>query len=226
MKQEWCIGEINGEYIYRMEDLLYLYAESFHACEPLVCFDERPYQLLDDIVEPLPIEPEQPVRIDYQYSREGMCNLFVFYAPHYGWRHVEVTQSRTKKDFAHQMKDLVDVYFPQADKIRVVLDNLNTHTPAALYETFPPQEARRILSFLEFHYTPKHGSWLNQVEIEISVLSRQCLDRRIPDLETLRREIQAWEKQRNQQKAKIDWRFTASNARVKFQRLYTSLNLS
>jgi hypothetical protein len=209
-----------------MEDLLYLYAESFNAFEPLVCFDERPLQLLSDLVEPLPCEPGQPARIDYQYSRQGMCNLFVFYAPHYGWRHVEVTKSRTKQDFAQQMKDLVDVYFPRAYKIRVVLDNLNTHTPAALYEAFPPQEARRILECLEFHYTPKHGSWLNQVEIEISVLSRQCLERRIPDLETLRQEIQAWEKERNQQKSKIDWRFAASDARVKFQRLYPSLHLS
>jgi hypothetical protein len=209
-----------------MEDLLYLYAESFNAFEPVVCFDERPYQLLSDIVEPLPCEPGQPPRIDYQYSREGMCNLFVFYAPHYGWRHVEVTKSRTKQDFAHQMKDLVDVYFPRASKIRVVLDNLNTQTLAALSETFPPQEARRILECLKFHYTPKHGSWLNQVEIEISVLSRQCLERRIPDIETLRQEIQPWEEERNQQKAKIDWRFAALDARVKFQRLSPDLDLS
>lgn len=222
MKQEWCIGEINAEYISRMEDLLYLYAESFNLFEPVVCFDERPLQLLADLVEPLPCEPGQPARIDYQYSREGTCNLFVFYAPHYGWRHVEVTKSRTKQDFAHQMKDLVDVYFPRASKIRVVLDNLNTHTPAALYEVFPPGEARRILDRLEFHYTPKHGSWLNPVEIEISVLSRQCLERRIPNLETLLPEIEAWEKQRNQQKAKIDWRFAASDARVKFHRFYPS----
>ena len=144
-----------------MEDLLYLYAESFNVFEPVVCFDERPLQLLSDIVEPLPCEPGQPPRIDYQYSREEMCNLFVFYAPHYGWRHVEVTTSRTKQGFARQMKDLVDVYFPRADKSQGVLDNLNPHNPAALYETFPPQEARRILERLEFHYTHKHGSWLN-----------------------------------------------------------------
>ncbi len=209
-----------------MEDLLCLYAEYFTPFNPIVCFDERPYQLLADIVNPLSCEPGQPPRIDYQYSRQGMCNLFVFYAPHYGWRHVEVTQSRTKQDFAHQMKALVDIYFPRAEKIRVVLDNLNTHTPAALYETFPPSEARRILDQLEFHYTPKHASWLNQVEIEISVLSRQCLKRRIADAETLRQEINAWEQQRNQQKVKIDWRFAASDARVKFQRFYPDLHLS
>jgi len=212
--------------IYRMEDLLYLYAEFFNVFEPVVCFDERPYQLLADIVEPLPCKADQLPRIDYQYSREGMCNLFVFYAPHYGWRHVEITKSRTKQDFAHQMKDLVDVYFPRAHKIRVVLDDLNTHTPAALYETFPPAQARRILDSLEFHYTPKHGSWLNQVEIEISVLSRQCLDRRIPDIETLRQQMKAWSQQRNQQKAKIDWRFAAKDAKLKFHRLYPSLDLS
>lgn len=209
-----------------MENLLYLYAEYFTPFNPIVCFDERPYQLLANIVEPLPCQPDQPPRIDYQYSREGTCNLFVFYAPHYGWRHVEVTSSRTKKDFAHQMKDLVDIHFPRADKIRVVLDNLNTHTPAALYETFPPGEARRILEHLEFHYTPKHGSWLNQVEIEISVLSRQCLDRRLRDIETLRQEIKGWEQERNHRKVKIDWRFVASDARLKFQRLYPTLNLS
>lgn len=209
-----------------MEDLLCLYAEYFTPFNPIVCFDERPYQLLADKVEALPCQPGQPPRIDYQYLRKGVCNLFVFYAPHYGWRHVEVTQSRTKQDFAHQMKALVDTHFPRAEKIRVVLDNLNTHTPAALYETFSPIAARRILDRLEFHYTPKHGSWLNQVEIEISVLSRQCLERRIADIEILRQEIEAWEEQRNYQKVKIDWRFAASDARVKFQRFYPDLDLS
>lgn len=209
-----------------MEDLLYLYAEPFHAFDPVVCFDERPYQLLADVKQPLQALPGQPVRVDYEYSRQGTGNLFIFYAPHYGWRHVEVTPTRTKQDFAYQMQALVDNYFPRADKIRVVLDNLNTHTPAALYETFSPQKARRILNHLEFHYTPKHGSWLNQVEIEISVLSRQCLERRIPDVETLQREIQAWEQQRNQQKAKINWRFVAADARTKLQRLYPSVTLS
>lgn len=209
-----------------MEDLLYLYAEPFHPFDPLVCFDERPIQLLADTKKPIPAQPGQLARFDYEYSRQGTCNLFVFFAPHYGWRHVEVTQTRTKQDFAHQMKALVDVYFPSSDKIRVVLDNLNIHTPSALYETFCPSEARGILDRLEFHYTPKHGSWLNQVEIEISVLSRQCLSRRIPDLEILHREIKAWEQQRNQQKAKIDWRFAARDARVKFHRSYPPLSLS
>ncbi|WP_250126850.1 IS630 family transposase [Chroococcidiopsis sp. CCMEE 29] len=185
-----------------------------------------PYQLLADTKEPLLAQPGQLARFDYEYSRQGTSNLFIFYAPHYGWRHIEVTPRRTKQDFAHQMKALVDIYFPRADKIRVVLDNLNTHTPAALYETFPPTEARRILDYLEFHYTPKHGSWLNQVEIEISVLSRQCLERRIPNVETLLQEIAAWSQQRNQQKAKIDWCFTASDARTKFQRFYPAFTPS
>lgn len=199
-----------------MEDLLYLYAEPFNAYEPVVCFDERPYQLLANKAHPEPAKPGQPLRIDYEYSRQGTGNLFVLFAPNYGWRHVEVTPSRTKQDFAHQMKALVDVHFPRAYKIRVVTGDLNTHTPAALYETFPPNQARRILEYLEFHYTPKHGSWLNQVEIEISVLSRQCLERRIPDVETLRQAATSWQQQRNQRNAKIDWRFAARDARVKF----------
>lgn len=209
-----------------MEDLLYLYAEPFHPFDPVVCFDERPYQLIADLTESIPAKSGQPMRTDYEYSRQGTGNLFICYAPHYGWRHVDVTPSRTKQDFAHQMEALVDIHFPRAYKIRVVLDNLNTHTPAALYETFLPQKARRILERLEFHYTPKHGSWLNQVEIEISVLSRQCLERRIPNIETLRQEIAAWQQQRNQQKAKIDWRFAASDARAKFHRSYPPLCLS
>ncbi len=209
-----------------MEDLLYLYAEPFHPFEPVVCFDERPYQLLADVKAPLQALPGQPTRVDYEYSRQGTGNLFICYAPHYGWRHIEVTSTRTKQDFAYQMKAMVDVHFPRAYKIRVVLDNLNTHNPAALYATFSPAEARRILERLEFHYTPKHGSWLNQVEIEISVLSRQCLERRIPDVETLRQEIAAWQQQRNQQKSKIDWRFAAIDARGKFQRSYPPISLS
>lgn len=209
-----------------MEDLLHLYAEPFHPFDPVVCFDERPYQLLADVTKPIPAKPGQLTRTDYEYSRQGTGNLFVFFAPHYGWRHIEVTPSRTKQDFAHQMKALVDIHFPRAYKIRVILDNLNTHTPAALYATFPPSEASRILECLEFHYTPKHGSWLNQVEIEISVLSRQCLERRIPDVQALCQEIAAWQQQRNQQKAKIDWRFAAIDARVKFHRSYPPLSLS
>jgi hypothetical protein len=157
-----------------MEDLLDLYAEDFEPLRPVVCFDELPYQLVAETCLPLPLRPGRPIRYDYEYRRNGTCNLFMFFQPLAGWRHVEVTEQRTKRDFAYRMKDLVDVHFPDAEVIRVVLDNLNTHSPAALYEVFEPQEARRIVRKLEFHYTPKHGSWLNMAEIEISVLDRQC----------------------------------------------------
>jgi transposase len=205
-----------------MEDVLDLYAEPYSSFRPVVCFDERPVQLLGEVRQPLPPQPGQPQRIDYEYHRNGTCNLFTYFQPLAGWRHVEVTDRRTKQDFAYCMKSLVDVHFPLAEIIRVVIDNLNIHTPAALYETFEAKEARRILKKLEFHYTPKHGSWLNQVEIELSVLSRQCLERRIPDQETLKQEITAWEESRNQARATVAWRFTTTDARVKLQRLYPS----
>jgi transposase len=205
-----------------MEDVLDLYAEPYSPSRPVVCFDERPVQLLGEVRQPLPPEPGQPQRIDYEYHRNGTCNLFTYFQPLAGWRHVEVTDRRTKQDFAYCMKSLVDVHFPLAKIIRVVIDNLNIHTPAALYETFEAKEARRILKKLEFHYTPKHGSWLNQVEIELSVLSRQCLERRIPDKETLKQEIAAWEESRNQARATVAWRFTTTDARAKLQRLYPS----
>lgn len=205
-----------------MEDVLELYSESFDPSCPVVCFDERPVQLLGEVRQPLPPQPGQPQRIDYEYRTNGTCNLFTYFQPLAGWRHVEVTDRRTKQDFAYCMKSLVDVHFPLAESIRVVIDNLNIHTPAALYETFEAQEARRILKKLEFHYTPKHGSWLNQVEIELSVLSRQCLERRIADKETLNQEIAAWEESRNRARATVNWRFTITDARVKLQRLYPS----
>jgi transposase len=205
-----------------MEDVLDLYAEPYSPSRPVVCFDERPVQLLGEVRQPLPPEPGQPQRIDYEYHRNGTCNLFTYFQPLAGWRHVEVTDRRTKQDFAYCMKSLVDVHFPLAKIIRVVIDNLNIHTPAALYETFEAKEARRILKKLEFHYTPKHGSWLNQVEIELSVLSRQCLERRIPNKETLKQEIAAWEESRNQARATVAWRFTTTDARAKLQRLYPS----
>lgn len=205
-----------------MEDILDLYAEPYDPRQPQVCFDECPYQLISEKRLPLPDQPGQPERYDYEYKREGTCNLFVILQPLAGWRHVQVTEQRTKQDFAYQMKALVDIHFPNADVIRVVLDNLNTHTPAALYETFEPAEARRILRKLEFHYTPTHASWLNMVEIELSVLSEQCLDRRIPDVQMLEREINAWEAERNERRATVNWKFTTENARVKLERLYPS----
>jgi len=205
-----------------MEDLLDLYAEEFDPLRPVVCFDELPYQLVAETCLPLPLQPGKPLRYDYEYRRNGTCNLFMFFQPLASWRHVEVTEQRTKRDFAYRMKDLVDVHFPEAEVIRVVLDNLNTHSPAALYEVFEPQEARRIVRKLEFHYTPKHGSWLNMAEIEISVLERQCLDRRLAEVPIVRSEVAAWETLRNNQHATVDWRFTTTKARSKLEFLYPS----
>ena len=188
-----------------------------------MCFDESPVQLTSETRLPLPARPGQPARYDSEYKREGTANLFLFVRPLRGWRHVNVTQQRTKRDFARQMRLLVDQYFPMAERIRLVVDNLNTHTPAALYETFAPVEARRITRKLEFHYTPKHGSWLNMAECELAVLAGQCLDRRVPNIETLRDEIAAWQDQRNRHQAKIDWQFGTDVARVKLKRLYPPL---
>jgi len=205
-----------------MEDVLDLYAEQENPARPLVCFDEMPYQLIAETRLPLPAALGRTARYDYEYQRMGTCNLFAFFAPLAGFRHIDVTVRRTAADFAEAMRRLVDVLNPQAAVIRVVLDNLNTHTGAALYEAFAPAEARRILRRLEFHYTPKHGSWLNMAEIEWSVLTQQCLDRRIADTETLAREIAAWEAPRNKTKATVDWRFTTAKARTKLARLYPS----
>ncbi len=203
-----------------MEDVLELYAEPYDPARPVVCFDEVPTQLIAETRQPLPAQPGQPERYDYEYRRNGTCNQFMFVEPAAGWRHVEVTDQRTQLDFAQQMKWLADERYPEADVIRVVLDNLNTHRPASLYEAFTPAEARRILRRLEFHHTPKHGSWLNMAEIEISVFGRQCWARRLGDKATLVRETQALEDQRNAAKATIRWQFTADHARQRLQRLY------
>ncbi|HEY9833278.1 MAG TPA: IS630 family transposase [Stenomitos sp.] len=226
LKEQWCIPEVGADFVWRMEDVLELYGKPYEPDYPQVCIDERPCQLISEVRTPLPSEPGKPERYDYEYKREGTCNLFACFQPLVGWRHIQVTQQRTSQDFAHFLKYLVDVLFPLAVMIRLVLDNLNTHTPAALYQTFEPAEARRILSKLEFHYTPKHGSWLNMVEIELSVLSRQCLNRRIPDLDTMKREISAWENQRNAVQATVNWRFSVTDARVKLTDLYPCVNLS
>ncbi len=203
-----------------MEDVLDLYAEPFKPWQPVVCFDERPCQLLADTREAILMKPGQPKRYDYEYERHGTCNLFMFCQPLAGWRQVKITARRTKIDFAEGMRELVDVHFPQAEVIRVVLDNLNTHTPGALYEVLAPDEARRILRKLEFHYTPKHGSWLNMAEIEISIVSRQCLKQRIADQTHLHQETWAWAAKRNEQKATIQWGFDVHQARTKLARLY------
>lgn len=220
MKEQWCIPKVGGEFVWRMEDVLDLYAEPYDPRRPQVCFDEKPYQLLDDVKPAIETQQGCPKRIDYEYERKGSCNIFGVVQPLTGWRHMDVTEHRKNEDFAHQMKSLVDEHFPEADVIRIVLDNLSTHTPVALYQTFPAEEARRIARKLEFHYTPKHGSWLNMIEIEFSVMARQCLDRRLPDIPTLAQEIGAWECARNDQHAKIHWRFTTDAARTTLKRLY------
>jgi hypothetical protein len=207
-----------------MEDVLDLYEEPYDERRPKVCFDETSKQLIEQKRQPLPGKPGQAQRYDYEYKRNGTRNLFIFCEPQAGWRHIEVTGQRAKREFAHQMKWLVDERYPQAEVIRVVMDNLNTHKWASLYEAFEAAEARRILRKLDFHYTPKHASWLNMAEIELSVLMRQCLDQRIPDEESLKREIKAYEDRRNQALASIDWQFTCKDARVRLHRLYPSIS--
>ena len=201
-------------------DLLDLYAEPYDPQRPVVCFDETSTQLLAETRPPLPPQPGRPKRQDYEYRREGTRNLFLACEPRAGWRQVAVTQRRTMHDFAHQMRWLVDEAYPGVEVVRLVLDNLNTHRPASLYETFPAAEARRIAQRLEFHYTPKHGSWLNMAAIEFSVLSRSCLKQRLPDEEVLGREVQALVRERNAALATISWRFNTQDARSKLHRLY------
>lgn len=203
-----------------MEDVLEVYTRPTDPTQPLVCFDELSKQQVKDVRTPIPPAPGQPERYDYEYERNGTSNLFMFFAPLLGWRHVKVTERRTAVDFAHCMRDLVDVHFPDAPRITLVVDNLNTHVLASLYKAFAPAEARRIWERLEVHYTPKHGSWLNMAEIELSVLARQCLNRRIPDRETLIQEVAAWEAKRNARGIVADWRFTTADARIKLKRLY------
>lgn len=208
-----------------MEDVLDLYAEPYDPKRPKVNFDESSKQLIGEARQPLAAQPGQAARYDYEYKRNGTRNLFLFVEPQTGWRHVAVTEQRTMQDFAHQMQWLVDERYPEAEVIRIVLDNLNIHKPASLYETFPPAEAHRIRQKLEFHYTPKHGSWLNMAEIEFSVLARQCLHRRIATAAVLKRELAAAEAARNAARATIDWQFTTAQARMKLHCLYPSTSL-
>lgn len=209
-----------------MEDVLDVYTQPYDPKRPQICFDERPVQLLADLREPLPARPGTPerpgipVREDYEYERKGTVNLFLWYEPLQSKRHVEVTEHRTRGDWAHCIKDLVDVHYPDAEKIILVLDNLNIHSPASLYVAFEPEEAKRLTDKLEIHYTPKHGSWLNMAEIELAILSGQCLDRRIPDTDTLGTEVGAWEKTRNETATQVKWRFTTADARIKLKHLY------
>ena len=219
-KKMWCIPKVDAEFVARMEDVLDLYAEEPDEQRPVVCFDETPRQLIGEARVPVVAKPGKPARFDYEYVRNGTANVFMFVDVHRPWRHAKVTDRRTCRDFAECMRDLVDVHYPKAEQIRVVMDNLSTHSPAALYESFDAAEARRILRRLELHYTPKHASWLNMVEIEIGVMVSQCLDRRIPSKEILIKEVKAWERRRNRDKSRIKWLFTVERARVKLGRSY------
>jgi transposase len=219
-KDMWCIPKVDGEYVARMENVLDLYAEVPDPQRPVVCFDESPTQLIGEVRQPIAAKPGHLERYDYEYRRNGTVNLFVFLDAHRPWRRVKVTDRRTNLDFARCMRDLVDLHYPDAPVVRVVLDNLSTHSSGALYDAFPAPEARRVLKRLEFHHTPKHASWLNMVEIEIGVLRRQCLDRRIDNKDQLVAEIAAWETQRNADKAQINWMFTTEKAREKLRKAY------
>jgi transposase len=219
-KDMWCIPAVDADYVARMEDVLDLYAEVPDPKRPVVCFDESPVQLIGEVRQPIPAKPGQIERYDCEYRRNGTANLFVVVDVNRPWRKVKVTERRAAEDFAACMRELVDVHFPVAERIRVVLDNLSTHSAGALYQTFPADEARRMLRRLEFHYVPKHASWLNMVEIEIGVLVRQCLDRRINSFSRLVAETAAWEKRRNAERARINWMFTTEKARAKIGRAY------
>jgi transposase len=218
----WCIPKFNANYVANMEDVLDVYEQPWDETIPLVCFDETMKQLIQETRAPIGAQPGRPLSIDYEYRRNGTANLFMFVAPLEGWRHVKITERKGNVDFADCMRDLVDIHFPHANTIRVVMDNLVTHRPGALYKAFPPQEARRILRRLEFHFTPKHGSWLNMAEIEIGILGQQCLDRRVGDTATLTTEVAAWERDRNAVGAKIEWMFDLDRAREKMTRAYTA----
>ena len=221
-RKMWCIPRVDTEYVARMEDVLDLYTDTPDPRRPVVCFDETPVQLIGETRLPWPTEPGKPARIDYEYRRNGTADLFVFLDAHQPWRHVKVTERKTAHDFAHCMRELVDVHYPDAETVRVVLDNLSAHKPAALYEVFAPELARNVLRRLEFHFVPKHASWLDMVEIEIGVLGKQCLDRRIPERETLQREIAHWQRQRNAAGARVEWMFDVRRAREKLGRVYPS----
>lgn len=221
LRKCWVIPpQQNAAFVACMEDVLDLYQQPHDPDRPLVCMDEQPVQLTKEILTPLPPEPGQPFRYDYQYERAGTTNNFMFVAPLLGWRKVNVRDTKTRGDWAHEIKELLEVDFPDVKCVRLVCDNLNTHDIASLYQTFDAETARRLARRLEIHYTPKHGSWLNIAESELSTLTRQCLARRIPDADFLRREVTAWYDDRNQQQKLVDWQFTTTDARTKLKRLY------
>ena len=222
----WCIPpKQNAEFVACMEDILELYCLPYDPDIPLVCMDEQSRQLIKETRSVLPTIPGEPQRVDYEYERQGTANLFMFVEPLGGRRHVNVRERRTSVDWAHEIKELLEVHYPQASFIRLVCDNLNTHKIASLYEAFEPEQARRLAKRLEIHYTPKHGSWLNIAEIELSVVTRQCLKRRIADIDTLRNEVRAWGQKRNERQKGVDWQFTTDDARIKLKRLYPRIQM-
>jgi len=224
LRKQWVIPpQANAEFVCAMEDVLEVYTRPYDPTRPVVCLDELSKQLVAETRTPMPAEPGQPERVDYEYERCGTANLFLTCEPLAGHRHVTVTERRTAVDFAEAVRDLLEVRYPHADRVVLVMDHLNTHKPAALYQAFEPAVARSLIERLEIHYTPKHGSWLNMAEIELSVLSRQCLDRRIPDANTLTHEVAAWEQVRNTIPQAVNWRFTTPDARIKLKRLYPSI---
>lgn len=225
-KKMWCIPKLDADFVAQMEHILDLYAEPANLARPIVNFDEALKQLVADTRKPKPMKPGRPAKQDYEYRRVGTANIFLFFDRHRGWRKAKPTEHKGNVDFAECMRDLVDIHYPEVETVRVVLDNLNTHRPASLYKAFPAEEARRILRRLEFHYTPKHASWLNMVEIEIGNMNQQCLDRRIPDWQILEKELSAWETSRNSGKATINWLFNIDKARKKLTRAYDGLNQS
>jgi DDE superfamily endonuclease len=225
LKQCWCIPpEANAAFVCAMEDVLEVYQRPFDGRRPLICMDEISQLLRADSRAPLPMQTGQPERYDYEYVRHGTANVFLFFAPLLGRRFLKVTERRTRKDWAEAMREVIDGQFPDAEVIVLVMDNLNTHGPASFYEAFEPAEARRLAAKLEIHYTPKHGSWLNMAEIELSVLDRQCLDRRLATRAWIEREAAAWEAERNARQMTVDWRFTTADARIRLKRLYPSIS--
>lgn len=225
LSEQWCIPpETNAEFVCNMEDILETYMKPYDSKHPLVCMDETTKQHIKETRIPVAMKPGKNRCYDHEYERNGTSNLFMFFSPTEKRRHVKVTERRTKTDWAHAMKELANQQYPDAEKITVVMDNLNTHGPASFYEAFQPEEARRLSQRFDFHYTPKHGSWLNMAETELSILSRQCLARRIPDRFHLQQEVGAWENERNKKYSTIDWQFTTQDARIKLRRLYPTFN--
>jgi transposase len=221
LKEQWCLpGGPSAEFVARMEDVPDVYHRPLDEARPVICIDEQPRQLVSETRVPLPPRPGTPARYDYEYKREGVADLFMLFQPLLGWRHVMPTGRRTGKDFAEVVRWLAEDLYPDAETLVLVVDNLNTHPPACLYEAFDPARARRIAARLEWHYTPKHGSWLNMAEIEFAALSKQCLDRRIGSMGVLRREVAAWEEDRNDREVGVRWRFTTADARIRLRSLY------